>query len=69
MYRLMKSDKLTLNHVVSGQMSSYRQTEVGQFQKFDPAIQACEVANNKGRWRYYVVNELSQEYYDGTWID
>ena len=69
MYRLMRSEKLTLDHLVSGLLSSYRQTEIGHFQQFRAAHDACEIANNKGKSRYYVLNELGQEYYDGTWID
>ena len=69
MYRLMKSEKFTLNHVVSGYLSSYRQSEVNHFQKFRHAHEACEHANNNGRSHYYVLNDSGQEYYDGTWID
>jgi len=69
MYHLMKSEKFTLDHLVSGLMSSYRQTEIGHFQQFCAALGACEVANKKGKTRYYVLNESGQEYYDGTWID
>ena len=69
MYHLMKSNKFTLDHLVSGLMSSYRQTEIGHFQQFRAALGACEVANNEGRSRFYVLNESGQEYYDGTWID
>lgn len=70
MYRLMRSEKLTLDHLVWGLMSSYRQTEAGHFQQFRAAHEACEVANNNGRSaRYYVLNETGQEYYDGNWID
>ena len=68
MYLLMKSQKFTLDHLVSGLMSSYRQTEIGHFQKFRAALGACEVANKDGA-RYYVLNESGKEYYDGTWID
>lgn len=69
MYRLMKSDKFTLEHVTSGRLSSYRQTEVNHFRKFLRAHKACEDANNQGGARYYLLNDLGQEYYDGTWID
>ncbi len=69
MYHLMKSEKFTLDHVISGPMSSYRHTAIRHFGKFRAALGACEVANNKGRSRYYVLNESGQEYYDGTWID
>jgi hypothetical protein len=69
MYRLMKSEKFTLDHALSGLMSLYRQTEMGHFEQFPAAHVACEVANNKGESRYYVLNGSGQEYYDGTWID
>ena len=69
MYRLMKSEKFTLGHPTSGLASSYRQTPVKHFQQFRTALCACEVANNSGRSRYYLLNESGQEYYGGTWID
>lgn len=69
MYRLMKSEKFTLDHAISGLMSLYRQTEMGHFEQFPAAHGACAVANNKGKSRYYVLNESGQEYYDGIWID
>lgn len=69
MYRLMKSEKITLDHIISGVMSMYRQTEVDHFQKFPPALEACQLANNEGKSHYYVLNESGQEYYSDTWID
>ena len=69
MYHLMKSEKFTLDHVISGLMSSYRHTEIRHFRQFRAALGACDVANNKGRPSYYIVNDSGQEYYDGTWID
>ena len=69
MYRLMKSEKFTFEHVIYGSMSSYRQTEVDHFLKFLTAVEACEVANNEGRLQFYVLNESGQEYYGDTWID
>ncbi len=69
MYRLMKSDKFTLDHAISGCMSSYRQTEVNQFQQFRTAREACVVANKTGWSHYYILNESGNEYYDGSWID
>jgi len=69
MYRLMKSEKFTLDDAVSGLVSSYRQTEIGHFEKFRAAHHACEVANNDGWSRCYVINESGQEYYGHTWID
>lgn len=69
MYRLMKSEKFSLKPVISGLMSSYRQTEVDQFQQFSAALEACKAANCKGRSRFYVLNDSGQEYYGDTWID
>lgn len=70
MYRLMKSDKFTFDHVTSGRISTYRQSEIGHFLRFRLAHEACEAANLNGRSsHYYVLNELGQEYYDGAWID
>lgn len=68
MYRLMKSEKFTYDHVTSGLMSTYRQTEVGHFAQFRTAHEACELANHKGGSRHYVLNEMGQEYYDNVWI-
>ncbi len=69
MYHLMKSEKHTLDHLVSGRLASYRQSEVTHFQQVLDALEACELANNEGRSRCYVLNESGQEYYEGTWID
>jgi hypothetical protein len=69
MYRLMKSEKFTLDHLTSGLISFYRQTQVKHFRQFRSALGACEVANNNGRSRYYLLNESGQEFYGGTWID
>jgi len=69
MYRLMRSQKVTLEHAVPRLLPSYRHTQVGHFQQFTAALEACETANDQGMSRYYVLNESSQEYYDGSWID
>ena len=69
MYRLMKSEKFALDRLVSRSMSSYRQTQVDQFQQFSAALTACEVANDKAGFHYYILNESDEEYYEGTWID
>jgi len=69
MYRLMMSQKLTLEHLVSGVFSSHRHAEVGHFQHFSAALEACESANRIGQPHYYVLNDSRQEYYDGTWIE
>jgi hypothetical protein len=45
MYRMIKSKKFTLNHMVSGSMLSYRQIQQNQFRQFSAALTNCEVAN------------------------
>jgi len=69
MFRLMKSEKFTIDHLAWGLTSSYRHSEIHHFRKFCAAHQACEVANDKGRARYFVLNKSGQEYYEGIWID
>lgn len=69
MYRLMKSDKFTLERLTSGPTSFYRQTQVDHFQQFRSALGACMVANDDGGSRYYLLNTSGQEYYGGNWID
>ena len=63
MYRLMKSETFTLDHLTSRLVSSYRRTQVEHFQQLRSALGACEVANNNGRSRYQLLNESGQEYY------
>ena len=69
MYRLMKSEKLTFEHAVSGLMSAYRQIQVNQFRQLSAALTACAAANDIAGFRHYVLNESGEEYYEGTWID
>ena len=70
MYRLMKSERYTLNHPVSGPLSSYRQSVVTHYRQADEALKACETANNNvDIARHYVLNDTGQEYFGGTWID
>jgi len=69
MYRLMKSEKFTLEHLTSGLTPFSRQTPVEHFQQLRSALDACKVANNDGRSRHYLLNASGQEYYGGTWID
>jgi hypothetical protein len=69
MYRLMMSEKITRDHMTHASMSSYKQIEVGHFTHFLTALEACEIANFKGISRFYVLNELGEEYYDCSWID
>jgi hypothetical protein len=42
MYRLMRSEKFTLNHLTAGLISFYRQTQVKHFRQFRAALGACE---------------------------
>ncbi len=69
MYRVMKSERVTLDHAISGQLSSYRQIEIGNYLQFPAALGACRASNTKERARFYVLNASGQEYYDGSWID
>jgi hypothetical protein len=69
MYRLMKSEQFTLDHLTSGLVSFYRQTQVKCFGRLRAALGACEVTDNGGGSRYYLLNESGQEYYRGIWID
>jgi hypothetical protein len=58
----MKSEKLTLDHLISGLTSSYRQTQVDHFRQFRAALRACELANNNGGSRYYLLNASAQDF-------
>ena len=69
MYHLLKSEKFTIDHALSGLMSLYGQIEIDCFQQFNSALQACEAANNKGMSRFYILNKSGQEYYNGSWIE
>lgn len=69
MYRVMQSVKVTLEHPTSGDVSSFRQRLVGQYQQYRAALVACETANARGPDRHYVLNDSGQENYRGTWID
>ena len=69
MYRLMISQKLALEHPVSGLLSSNRHAEVDHFRHFSAPLDACESANQIGEPHYYLLNDSGQEYYDGSWID
>ena len=69
MYRLMKSAKLTLDHMVEGLLSSYRQSLVAQFRQPRTTLVACKLANGTGTNRHYVLNDSVQEYFDGVWVD
>lgn len=69
MYRLMKSQKFTLDHLTSGLISFYRQTQVKHFRQLRSALGACAAVNKNGTSRHYLLNESGQEYYGGAWID
>lgn len=68
MYRLMQSQKFTLEHRTLGRISTYRQRLIGQYGEVRIALEACNKANAEGRHRFYVLNETGQENYRGTWI-
>jgi hypothetical protein len=65
MYRLIKSEKFTHNHEVSGSMLSYRQIQLNQFRQFSAAFTTCEVANVKVGSCHCVLNESGEEFYIG----
>ena len=69
MYRLMQSEKFTLEHSTLGPISTYRQRLIEQYGEVRIALEACQKANAEGRHRYYVLNDAGQENYRGTWID
>lgn len=69
MYRLMKSEKFTLSHLDSGSVSFYRQIQASKFQKLSDALAICKTASDNAGNRYFILNELGKEYYEGTWID
>lgn len=69
MYRLMKSEKYTLDHSVSGPMSSYLHIQLNQFPQLDAALVACQIANAESGRCHYVLNASGKEYYEGVWID
>ena len=63
MYRLIKSQKFTLNHEVSRSSLSYRQIQLNQFRQFSAALTTCEVANVKVGSCHCVLNESGEEFY------
>ena len=69
MYCLMKSEKITLDHMICGSMFSRHQIQIGQFRDFNKSLAACEAANNANGSFYYLLNESGKEYYEDDWID
>lgn len=69
MYRLMKSEKFTIDFVASRSMTSYHQSQVCQFTRFKDAVDACEIANGTVGSHHYVLNKHGKEYFGGSWID
>jgi hypothetical protein len=69
MYRLMKSEKITLSNQDSGSVSFYRQIQVSKFQELNDALLSCEAVSDSEGTRYFILNEKGKEYYEGTWID
>jgi hypothetical protein len=68
MYKLMKSVRVVLEHLVRGPITSYRQVEVNRYRAFSAAAAACDSANDNADARHYILNGAGQEYYGGTWI-
>lgn len=69
MYRLMKSEKFTLNHMLTGSHSLYRQIQIKEFHHLSKAVDECNVANNGEESRFYILNDSGKEFYDNSWID
>ncbi len=69
MYRLMKSEKFTLHHMVSGSLSLYRHFQINEFHQFSKAVDACNVANRNVECRFYILNDAGKEFYEDSWID
>ena len=69
MYRLMRSAKFIVVHPTLGPMPSFRQRLMGEYQQFETALAACKKANTRSSMRCYLLNDLGQEHYQGTWID
>lgn len=69
MYRLMKSEKFILNHLLSGSLPLYRQIQINQFHQFRNAVDACNDANRGGESRFYILNNYGKELYEDSWID
>jgi hypothetical protein len=69
MFRLMKSERMVLDHAVYGPLISYRQKEIQRFGEFSTAFAACEIANDQVGMRHYILDGYGKEYYAGTWID
>jgi hypothetical protein len=65
----MKSEKITLDHMICGSMFSSRQIQISQFSDFKTALDACNAANSRVGSFYYLINELGKEYYENAWID
>ncbi len=68
MYSLMRSERILLDHVLSGPLVSYRQKEISRFREFQAAITARQAAPEEIDAGYYILNDLGQEYFGGTWI-
>lgn len=68
MYRLMKSQRFTLERAIAGSVSLYRQVEVGHFERFKTVLGACKAANKSGEPRHYLLNACGQELYRGHWV-
>ena len=68
MYKLMKSEKLILQHMNCGPMVAYRYSEIERFRGFHAALIAFEIANKRTEMQHYILNGSGQEYHAGTWI-
>jgi hypothetical protein len=66
MHRLMQSEKHTLEHRVSGPMSSHLHIQLNQFLQPSAALDTCDTANEKAAPCHCVLNETGEEYYQGA---
>ena len=65
MYYLVKSEDFNLDHVISAVVSSYRQIEVGQLQRFRAAPGLTSLPTTKnGSANAFAMNRTSND--DGT---
>jgi hypothetical protein len=61
MYRLMKSEKFTLNHLTAGLISFYRQTRVKHFRQFRITVQTPSLRTMMGFAALYPSYRINKE--------
>lgn len=68
MYRLMKSDRVVLDHLRYGPMVSYRHREIDRFHALPAAVLACDFANRQVHMSCCILDDGGQEYFAGNWM-